>query len=165
MVKNAVEVRKDKEKFEQARTSLDKVYADIVATVGSPDNFETNSSCSRPNQEFGQGPLSCVVQTSFVYGVNDLKAAGDLMQKTQSTLDKSSDFKNKIKGAGMPDTLLNSSSQSDSYEVAGIKCSVKYVYDIPRETFLKIKDSSQKTFQVSLGCPDSAKAEYFPLEN
>ncbi len=59
LVRHSIELRRDKEKFEQARTSLDKVYAEIVATVGTPGASEEKQSCLYENREIGRGPLGC----------------------------------------------------------------------------------------------------------
>src|SRR6185437_976480 len=61
----------NEKQFSQARSAIDTIYADIVNKVGHPDNFKRTNDCSRPSQEFTQGPLSCSVGTDFIYGVDN----------------------------------------------------------------------------------------------
>ena len=154
----------NKRDFQQARAAIDKVYADIVTQVGRPDNSKRVNDCSRPDQEFGQGPLSCSVGIDFIYGVNNELDADTLFKKIQAVIGSHGDLKpTKALDDSIHDTLVVNSyyhSAQDFYSVSDINCSVKYTYDTPRETFLSI-NSNLKTFYVSLGCDGAARASYY----
>lgn len=156
----------NKRAFARARTAIDTVYADIVAQVGQPDNSKRSSFCSRPNQTFGQGPLSCNVDTSFIYGVANEDQANVYLKKIQIVINNHKNFKlSKLLSPAITSLpVVNSiySSATDYYKTAGMECIVSYWYDTPRQINLVIKDQSKKSIEISLGCDDLARAMYYP---
>jgi hypothetical protein len=169
-VYQAVALRTNKHNFEQARVAIDTVYADIVTKVGPPDNYKRTNECSRPNQEFGQGPLSCDVSSEFIYGVEDEQQANNLLKQIQdstrnhpSLLKPVAPLSSSIPSKFVANTYFHTAV--DRYKTAsGMGCTVKYAYDTPLETPLKlIRSSNNKTFYVTLGCLDWAKSQYYPL--
>ncbi len=155
--------------FQQARVTIDTIYADIASRVGKPDNFKRTNDCSRPSQEFEQGPLSCSVDTDFIYGVTDEQAANALFKQIQGVISLHKDLIEPIKPLdnSIKDTLVVNSyyhSAEDYYKTSSMDCSVKYTYSTPREIDLSITDSTKKPLEINIVCSDWAKAQYYPLD-
>lgn len=163
----------NKRAFQQARTSIDTVYADIVAQVGQPDSYKRSNSCSRPNQEFTQGPLSCNVATTMIYGVSNPSEANTKFKSIQTIVNSKKIFKptsppaDTIRAASVG--VITSSTALDHYTINSSKmdCAIKYVYDTPSETslLLKMNTPEEKAFYISIGCDDWARAQYYPKNN
>jgi len=159
----------NKRGFQQARSAIDIVYADIIAKVGPPDNSKRVNSCNRVKEEFENGPLSCDVDTSFIYGVNGVEEADSLMSNIQNLianhpglLQPSAPLTNQISST----LVVNSYYQTahDHYKTARhMKCETSYIYDTLRETDLSIKDQTKKPLEIGIDCSDWAKAQYYPL--
>src|SRR3989344_2898298 len=82
----------NKRAFANARTAIDTIYADIVKNVGQPDNYKHENSCSRPNQVYGQGPLSCDVGISIIYALSNKDQASIIFKKVQTIMSQSIKF-------------------------------------------------------------------------
>ena len=154
--------------FKQARSAIDTVYADIVAKVGPPDNSKRVNDCSRPNEEFDQGPLSCSIGTDFIYGVSDQNQANDLFKQIQGVIAQHPSLFHLTQAldTSIKDTLVVNTyyhSAQDYYNTAGMDCSIKYTYDTAREIDLSINDPTKKSFEVNIDCSGWAKAQYYPL--
>jgi hypothetical protein len=165
---HAVAKWQNKRQFEHARASIDQLYSDIVANVGKPDNHKRTDICSRPNMKFEQGPLSCDVDLSFIYGVENEPEALDKMHKIQNVINSHKDFNSQ----GAVSKLISSSSigsnlyqgARDTYKYEDLDCVVVFTYDTPSETYLELTNSlSKKTFYISIGCGGYARSEVFPL--
>lgn len=156
----------NKRAFAHARTAIDTVYADIVKNVGQPDNTALASECSRAHVTFGEGDLTCSIDTDFIFGVKDEDEATALFKKIQGVINKHRDFKptRPLSLKITDQTVVNSAyhTASDEFISAGLPCIVNYVYDTPREIFLSINDSSKKPFQIVIGCNGKAWALYYP---
>lgn len=156
----------NKRAFSQARTTIDTVYADIVAQVGSPDNSKRAAECSASHVIFGQGPISCSVDTDFIYGVSDKSEAIDQFKKIQAVISRNEQFKpTKTLSLTITDQIVVNSAYhtaSDEFSSDGLPCIVNYVYDTPREIFLTINDKSKKPLQIVIGCHGIARAMYYP---
>lgn len=158
----------DKKKFEQARADIDTIYADIVAKIGPPDNSKKVNDCSRPNQVFEQGPLSCSVGTSFIYGVADENGANEILKMIEIIVGEKPKVFKPVKSLAnkLSDTLVVNSYYhiaSDKYTDSGLDCVLSYVFDTPREIDLALKDDARKPLQINVDCTGRAKKEYFPL--
>ncbi len=159
-------LRAHREDFIQARAAIDTVYTDIVAKVGQPDNFRRTSECSRPSQEFGQGPLSCSVGTDFIYGVGSKQQANKLFHQIQGIIGGHSDLfvQTQPLATSITDTLVIRNSYHDAqdyYSLGGLKCTSKYIYDTPEETYLKLHKPLPHNLYISLGCYGRSKANYY----
>ncbi len=160
----------NKRDFIQARAAIDAVYVDIVAKVGQPDNSKRTNDCSRPSEEFEQGPLSCSVATDFIYGVDNEEQANQLFKQIQGVIAMHSDqFKpTKPLSGAIADTLVVNTyyhSTLDYYQNAhGLLCVSSYIYDTPREINLSIKNSDKKSFEAGIACSGSAKSQYYSLD-
>lgn len=156
----------NKRAFVHARAAIDTVYADIVAQVGPPDNSKRVIECSTSHVTFGQGPISCSVDTDFIYGVSDEGEAVALFRKIQAVISKNKQFKpTKALSLTITDqTVVNSAyhTASDEFSLDGLQCIVNYVFDTPREIFLTINDNSKKPLQVVIGCHGITRAMYYP---
>lgn len=157
----------NKKNFQDARATIDNIYYDAIKQIGPADNAQISSSCSRSHVEFSKGELSCDINTNFIYGVSDESESNDLMHKVQSTISTFSDFKpSKSLSLSIKDSLVVDSIYhiaTDSYTSHGLKCTVNYIYDTPRETDLRLKSSNQKPFEVTIGCSGPAKQQYYRL--
>jgi len=155
--------------FQQARLAIDSVYADIVRQIGQPDNHKRIDNCTRRYMEFtGYGDITCHVDDSLIYGVQDKDQAQDMYKKIQKIIGLSSNrFKlsGSLSGSITDGFAVNAPyhSASDSYDFSGLKCTANYVYNTPSETSLKINDREKTPFEVTFGCFGSAKALFFPL--
>lgn len=158
----------DKRSFENARAAIDVLYADIVSEVGPPDNYKHTNDCSRPSGVYEEGPLSCSVGTSFIYGVDSQAEANSLYKKIQGTVARKSElFKpSQPLSAAIEDTLVVNThyySALDRYVSNSLPCTIKYIYNTAREIDLEIVNQDYKPFQVSISCSDFAKKEYYPI--
>ncbi|PJE65372.1 hypothetical protein COU91_02030 [Candidatus Saccharibacteria bacterium CG10_big_fil_rev_8_21_14_0_10_47_8] len=155
----------DKHKFEQAQTSINELYSEIVAKVGQPDNYKKTNSCSRPNLKFEQGPLSCNVGVDILYGVDNIQAATNIFSTIQNGIVKESSSFVRIADSKDKGSLPSSTVSSDNYKdsKSGMECTIKYAYDSPFDTFLTLnKESTSKPLFISIGCYASAKKGYYP---
>jgi hypothetical protein len=165
---NTYQVRADKQRFEEARATIDSIYADIVTQLGEPDDYKRSNTCSRPYQEFtGYGAPQCDVGIIIVYGLENEEAANTNMKLVQESASKPPKFMSNstldpsIAESSVTNTIFNTAS--DSYNFKGLRCVINYVYDTPQETYLNIKDSTKKPFQVSIGCAGEAKSQLYKL--
>jgi hypothetical protein len=157
----------NKRAFAQARTAIDTIYADIVSQTGVPDEYQRPNSCSRAHQEFTQGPLSCDINSNFIYGVGNEAEANNLFKKIQRIINSHSTFSPlRHLSTSISDTLVVNTyyhASSDRYRSYGLDCVVNYIFDTPREIDLKIKDPSKKPFEITIGCFSLARSQYYPL--
>ncbi|MEX1995367.1 MAG: hypothetical protein WD887_01155 [Candidatus Saccharimonadales bacterium] len=159
----------NKKSFEKALAAIDIVYADIVSEVGPPDNYKHTNDCSRPSGVYEDGPLSCSVSTSFIYGVANRTEANNLLKKIQTVIGEHQDLLKPTQAlaATIEDTLVVNTyhhSALDSYTRGGsMDCYTSYFYDTFEEIDLTISSKVKKPFQINLGCSDFANKEYYPI--
>ncbi len=79
--------------FKDAQHAIDTLYADIAAQVGQPDDQKQNYYCGGFRGEFGEGPLSCYLDTSFIFGVNDKQQSDQFISKIKNVINAKSSFK------------------------------------------------------------------------
>lgn len=156
----------NKRAFAQARTAIDAVYADIVKDVGQPDDYDRSSSCSIYEGLFGdEGPISCNIDTSFIFGVNNQEGAEVQFKKIQEAVKQHKKFKLSkplsltITSQGVVNSVYHTAS--DEFLVSGLPCIINYVYDTPREIFLKVKDQTKKPLQIVIGCHGIARNYFY----
>src|SRR3989344_2632351 len=82
----------DKRKFEQARASIDALYADIVAQAGQPDRVEKSQTCGYANRKYEQGPLSCSVKAHFAFSADNNTQATEIAEKVHQTISVKTDI-------------------------------------------------------------------------
>jgi hypothetical protein len=170
LIKNGVEARKDKEKFEQARTSLDKVYADITSTVGAPDNYKGNNHCNE--SFFGAYNLvtNCSVGIQLAYATASLDEANTKFITIQSLIDT-----NKFKPlgsltSGMSDFKDGAQSYKKAlgtYKFSDLNCGASYIFDSPEKSALNLSDGTKnkKELFIDISCYGLAKKGYYSLQN
>jgi cbb3-type cytochrome oxidase subunit 3 len=153
--------------FQQARAAIDEIYADIVAKVGQPADSRNENECSRPNQEFTQGPLSCAVGTSFIYAVGDRDEAIQKYKDIQSVIKSRPDL---LKPDGPWSTAIGDELVVNTYyhsaldkfkTLSGMQCFNKYVYDTPRE--MDLTTNSDHSLQIYMDCSEFARQQLYPL--
>jgi len=161
----------NKRAFANARTAIDTVYADIVKEVGQPDNSKSTNECSRSHVAIGDGPLSCSVNTSFIYDVSNRSEADQLMNDAQKVVKKHTNI---FKSVPAPPSSIDitpaisdvNNSEVNYYSVAGMFCTIKYVYDTPRESDLVLQNSRDKIpYFVAITCSADARNIFYPLVN
>lgn len=164
-----IALEQNKRAFAEARDAIDTIYKDIVAKVGTPDSSRRTSECSRPSVEIGKGPLSCDVGTDFIYGVADKPEADVLKFRIQNVIGDHPDLFKQIAPPAPsfplnPAPGNNTDSQINYYRTkSGMECSVKYVYDMPREIQLSTKDHNEKGIGILIGCFADARTEFYPI--
>jgi hypothetical protein len=159
----------NKRSFQDARTTIDSIYYDAVKQIGPADNAEIGSSCSKTYQEFtGYGDLTCYLNANFIYGVSSESEANSIFKKVQDLV--KNNFRSfrptKTLSASIEDRLVVNSvyhAASDGYSAFGLRCTINYIYDTPREIDLSIKDSSKNPFEITIGCSGPAKQQYYRL--
>jgi len=168
-VYQAVALRINKHDFQKARTAIDTIYADIVSKVGQPDDQKIVNNCTRTYQEFtGYSAPTCHVDTILIYGVKDGANANQQFKKIQNIVSAHADLlkpsrplSKSITDQFVVDTINHAAS--DTYSLGSLHCVANYVYDTPDETFLEIKDTSNKSLQITIGCYGPARQQYYPL--
>jgi hypothetical protein len=164
---NHIQTSNNKRDFQQARAAIDSVYDDAIRNVGKPDNAEEKSSCTRPNQEFTQGVLTCDVNVKFVYGLESESQANDYYIKIQKLIGKHNFRPSKELGTSVKDSLVIDTtyhSSHDYYTNSGLGCEASYIYDTPSQTDLAIK-SNKHPLEVLLSCSGKAKQQYYRLSS
>ncbi|HEX5447801.1 MAG TPA: hypothetical protein VFW90_01205 [Candidatus Saccharimonadales bacterium] len=152
----------DNRKFSQARTAIDTAYADIVKTLGQPDNITRLQSCDKTSANL-RSSVTCSVETDFIYGVTNHNQANVILRQVQGTIAKSGLFRLSGKASGqITDSLVYDSLYHDALDrYSGphhIACSVKYSYNTPDEVTLSLSRGHQKPLEVFFAC--SAKANH-----
>jgi hypothetical protein len=161
------EGRVDKRGFQEARRAIDTVYADVVKKVGVPDEYKHTNECSRPSGVYEDGPLSCSVGTSLIYGVSNRSEANRLFRQVQGVIGSHPDLFKPTQplATSIEDTLIVNTyyhSALDKYTVSGLTCVAKHIYDTEREINLRVQTPTKKPFQVNISCTDFAETEHFP---
>lgn len=161
----------NKQAFAQARVAINTVYADIVSQVGQPDNSKQTSECSRSHVAIGDGPLSCYLDTEFIYAVTNKQQADQLMKNIKSVINNNTDL---FVSSSAPTSIIyvnpapssGSNSEINYYSTSGLFCAIKYVYDTPKETFLELLNhNNKKTFFAALSCSGDAREAFYSLQN
>lgn len=163
----------DKQKFEQARTAIDSVYADIVAQVGPPDDRQSTNACNIHKEEFASPSYTCYVETNFIYGLTNEDRANRQLKIIRASIARSKIFdKKQIMEKALKDRkeVVGIKSRTthialDRYQYNRLACTTYYEYDPPDEIDLKITDSSKIPFEVSINCDGPAKNLYYPLRD
>lgn len=160
----------NKRAFIGARHTIDIVYADIVKDVGQLNNSLTINECSRSHLELSDGPLSCSVNTEFVYGVADKNESDKLMSKIKASVAKhAASFKPtappKSEISVSPSVHDVSDSEVGYYSAAGLFCTIKYVFDTPEDLDIRLQNSNAMPFAVNVSCSSKARDVFYPISN
>lgn len=160
-------VRADKQRFAEASALVDKIYADIVAELGQPEDHKRTNSCSRTYQEFsGYGDPTCSVGIRAVYGVVNRSEADSKLRIIQKLLSKQAS----LKIGGTLSTMIadqqvgnnNAKGAFDEYRYYQLRCTAKYLYDTPGETLLSAQIENMKSFYVAVVCSGLTKSQIYP---
>jgi hypothetical protein len=155
----------NKRDFQNARTAIDSVYADIVRQVGPPDNYKKVNQCVREHEELTQGSLFCNIDTTIIYGVKDRVEASSILAKVQGVITNEKQFK--LSGhlsRGIQDRLVTNTyyhTAEDNYRYSNLDCVASYVYDTPGEISLSLQDKNMQPLEISFGCNGPAKQSYY----
>jgi hypothetical protein len=163
--------RHDKQDFVQARSAIDTIYEDIVASIGRPDDYKNSDTCSSGYSGPYDLITDCEISTDFIYGVKDHQDAIGLSTKIERVIGIHSEL---LQTRPAPDSDLPNnpapSNYSDSHitwykTLDGLNCSYGYVFDRTNDrTKLELKESSKglKRFSAGISCIGEAKEEYYP---
>jgi len=155
--------------FQQAAHAIETIYADIVKEIGPPDDNRYSRECSRPSVVYDQGPLSCSIGIDFIYGVSDKQEPDQLKERIKSVINHHS---NLLLPTTAPPSFIdvnpapgnNTDSTIDYFKTsAGMECTSKYTYDMPREIQLNTKNRNEKGFGISISCSSDARGQFFPM--
>jgi len=154
--------------FQDAQRSIDSIYEKVISSVGKPDISRRQNSCSRPSQEWTLGPLSCSLNTEFVYAVNDRSEANEIHMKFQKIISSENQLVAKKLSKEITDELVINTyyhSAFDSYTtLGGLDCAGKYVFDTPQDSFLHTSNG-KKDLYIAIGCTGPAKIAYYTVAN
>jgi hypothetical protein len=174
LVYRQFEIKEEKQRFEQARASIDALYTEIVAIAGEPDKTETSESCGYAERKFDRGPRSCNVRTAFVYSLSDEKAANQQYKSVKSGLSESQGyftitFTNE--GERLPlkpydESFENEIDYSMREVLTSMNCSLSVRYGSSDADWHFINSTAERnSISVSMGCRGDAKAEHYPAIN
>lgn len=163
-----LQIRKEKQNFAKAETTLDKLAKQIEDEVGKPDQIKKDKSCGYASRVSQRGPRGCGVSVALLYSNRDLVFANS------SLADISSLYGTKIYDQlGRPDVIQFSlyagrgSSQAFSQSIPAqesLNCSVQYSYPVVPLFDKLFPDVSGENVQIYLSCGGSAMAEYYPVK-
>lgn len=158
----------NKRDFQQANASINNAEKQISTDIGKPDKSEHQNNCSRSYQELtGYGEITCYIDFSFAYAMDNENQSNLAMSKIQVILKGSKVFARPQKSlaSSLTDAVALSSEYheaQDIYKYRDLTCTAKYVYDTPQDTFIKLK-TDKKVFYTVIGCTGPAKKLYYPL--
>jgi len=168
-------IKADKDRFEQAKASIDKLYSDIVANAGEPANAEKSQSCGRAEFKNSGGPLSCLVRIAFVYAVKDSADATDKYGAVQQAISKYGDifiktFSNEAEVYPFSALADDRDDKEIGVSLAEIKsgmgCSIRVVYAHGEDLSHRLSiGGAPEALSGSIACQDGAKAEHYPSTN
>ena len=153
-----------KDNLEKVRADLDTIYSLIVAQVGPPDGYQRNSICDRSQEEFGEGPLGCRINTFVIYGESDQKNANLLTNKIRNIV--GSKFV-KVTPPQLPSNITSgapsNTTVTDYYADRGVNCQADYEFNTSFGSFLKLKDPNNKRLAANISCSSGARAFDLPF--
>ena len=161
----------DKQKFEKAQASIDALYADIVASVGEPDEVLRTQTCGHSARKYETGPLGCGDYLYFVYGVSNNEPATKLVQKVIYELKRQDSLEVTFSNeeSNLPFISLDNSKphQEVGLDFTNIKsklqCSLRSTYDYNNSSNHSIATSnSGENLSFIVACQGDAKAEHYP---
>jgi hypothetical protein len=174
VIYSQIQAINEKARFEQARASLDKVYADIVKEAGKPDAEKKTQRCTYGSRKYGKGPLGCSVSVNFVYGVKNVIEAKKLTDridisigKNKSILTKTYTSKDLNPFSTEYEWKIVQEIGSDYTDIkSGLSCTLSYIY-APNSTSFHtiISVKAAKNMSVVLVCGGSAKVEHYPVKS
>lgn len=167
-------IKADKEKFEQAKASIDALYADIVATTGEPAKVEGGQTCGYAEFKNSKGPLSCMVRIAFVYPAGNNSEATTTFRSMSQALNINSNFKVTFTNESEVIPFAELESKTEQKEIgmsilegnSDIVCSFRLIYaDKERDSHYLMTDTGSENISGLIACKDDAKAEHYPSIN
>jgi hypothetical protein len=177
---NIHQVAADKARFAQAEKDIDELSKAVIAQVGVPASSRSEKFCSRPHMEFEKGPLSCDIDNTFMFGIESVDEASNILSKiTNISTNKWKFIENAFSiNSGSSDNF----AQFDTDYIRSISYqqkNKKYISSTNMqctESFMLYKsteppygsyavDTSSLTLKASLSCGDYAKIEHYPLKS
>lgn len=156
---NKLIIYQQKQQFDAAEASLDKLYGDIVAQVGQPTDVKKDKSCSYASAEVGKGQLGCGFGYQLQYAVSDVSDANKIQSKAIQTFKTEHILKLKyIRELGIEDgksSLPGKNTAGDLVCTKPITCSFSISYT----------DQKDHNLMLSITFGGPAKAEFYPVKN
>lgn len=160
---NQLIIYNQKQQFKAAEESLDAIYADIVKEIGQPTESTKEKFCSYRSQKIGRGDRSCkIYSTGKYHGIVDKNSAIEFTKKIRDALGDT---------PGVAITRVSSPEDSpltasDKYQATDeLKLLSSPIWCFASYDFDPTNPQSSKSFEFTLGCSDSAKAEYYPAKD
>ncbi len=172
----------DKARFVQAEKDVAEVSRAIIAATGAPLKVESTKTCVRPHMKFNNGPLSCDVDQSLFYEVQDPNVAnGRFMSVSQivrsKMFHKSTTYPSEARKGSEPleSSPTNEQTTREDYQKiietyqddkADISCHAVYEFynsASPPYPEYEVQTKSTYLLGISVNCGDSAKSQYYPM--
>ncbi len=182
-VVHARAIREDRERFVIAEKDVADLSRQILGVTPQPLKVSTEKTCTKPNLELNNGPLSCDINDTFFYNINNESDANDnfrsisemiTLKWPRSSTKYSSNILNTNRFQSIPTSNYSQKNdyqqiyQTYSAHIRGMICTAVYdFYPGSEPPFSNYINNSASKFllAVSLDCGDYAKAQYFPLNH
>lgn len=168
-------IAQERQRFEQARASIDELYTEIVATAGEPDKSERSQSCGYASRKFDRGPRSCSVRVQFVYGVTSNEDASNKFNQIRLGLKKKSDiflvtYSNEQEVTPFKKLKANNDEKeagiSTPEKRSGLSCSMRLIYaKSDNDSHFIISTTQPESLSASISCYGDAKEEHYPVRS
>ncbi|GEM_PF-1846507 len=182
-VHNQHALKADKARFLQAESDISSLSKEIIAVTGQPLKVDNKKFCSRPHLTYERGPLSCDVDVTYFFSVDD-ESQATLMYNNVNTILQATWLRSSIKFSGTKaNSTVFQTIDSKNYvattdyqqiyefynlENKDLQCNAVYNFYLaesaPYPEYVK-SDVSKYILAVRLSCSDYAKQEYYPLNN
>ena len=156
----------NKRAFQQAGIAMVEIYNNVAEEVGDPDDSNGSKSCGGFLGVYGEGPISCYLNTNFIYPIKDKQQADQIRERIQTIVKQRELLIPQSSPSSSPNLTQAESASApvtDYFNTKnGIQCTIDYIFDPTFNSRLELKDSiNNKQFYISLSCSGPARAKYF----
>lgn len=167
---NKLIIYNQKQQFDAAEVSLDKLYNEITTQVGQPTDVKKDKSCSYSSVEIGRGRLGCSIAGSLRYDSEDAKSSQKLYENIHNIVASLKTFK--IKNIQQIDFVNGISSMNNSNPTMDIvansspslNCYLTGVY-YDKADVRNYPTIEKNYLEINYGCAGHPKAEFYPVKN
>ncbi|HEX5395076.1 MAG TPA: hypothetical protein VFW52_01870 [Candidatus Saccharimonadales bacterium] len=159
----------DKQKYIEARNTLNAVYSDIITKLGNPTDYNHNGGCGGFRGEFGEsGPIICSWSINFNYQVANNSEAVNLKKTIEGVISANSNLAvsalpPKIDPFVSTLPISRGGAESDYYKTnKNVKCQVIYNYKSKNVSSTRQKNSQLKaSLNIELSCSGASRGKYY----
>lgn len=163
-----LQIRKEKQNFAKAETSLDNLAKQIEDKVGKPDQIKKDKSCGYASRVSQRGPRGCSLSIYFIFENKNNITATEFMSSVSKLVGKGELQRlgdKKIKSFVPVDQYRGDQSISQPYiNIDELSCSVQYKYPALKVLEQPLGLNSPENLQLELSCGGPAMAEYYPIK-